>query len=138
MSQKNLGGSLALTKLIHVKMNVKGKDKQDVLGMFIPFDANKLVIGEPDENNNSAVYLPIRVIYKTEADDKGQNGFIAKSLPSEVYKEMATTDAGKQLANTLTPILGSIKDFTDGNNASADTGGAASTEVFSPEDDMPF
>ena len=137
MSQKNFGGSLALTKLIHVKMTVKGKTGP-VNGMFIPFEANKLVEGKPDENNNSAVYLPIRVIYKPETDDKGQNGFIAKSLPSDAYKEMSKTDEGKALANTLTPILGSIKDFTDGNNASADTTGAASTEVFSPEDDMPF
>ena len=137
MSQKNLSGSIAITRLKHVRMKSKGKSGE-IQGIFIPIEANKLIEGKPDENGNTAIYMPVRVIYKTEADDKGQNGFIAKSLDKNDYGELSKTDEGKELAKELTPILGSIKDFTDSQNSQQDTAGAAAAGTFEPDDDLPF
>ena len=137
MSQKTLSGSIALSKLKHVKMTCKGKNGP-VDGIFIPFEANKLVIIEKtleDGKKETQVFMPCRVIYKEEQDSKGQNGFIAKSLSTEDYKALKT-DEEKEAAREIQPILGSIKDFTSGGGDNAS--GAESNESFDPADDLPF
>lgn len=133
MGQRILSGSIALTKIKHVKMTCKGKTGP-VEGIFIPFVVNKLTLGKPAEDGSVPVYVPIRVIVKDEQDDKGQNGFIAKSLSTEDYKALKT-DEEKEEAKAIQPILGSIKEFA---TQTQDSAGAASANNFEPEDDLPF
>lgn len=139
MSKKTLSGSLALTKLKHVKMNGKGKGGKTVEGLFIPIEANKLILGKPAEDGSVAVYMPIRVLYNEEADKNGQNGFIAKSVSTEEYKA-AVTDAEKEALKEFQPILGNVKDFSSGGGAAVkDSAGAvAGNTTFDPDDDLPF
>ena len=133
MSKRTLNGSLALTKLVHVKMTKKGKSGM-VEGLFIPIDANFL---ERDENGN--VYLPVRTIVNETADEYKNHGFIAKSIGSGIWK--AATDEKKEMfkekQSEITPILGSIRDFSNSGSAN-DGSGAASEETFDENDDLPF
>lgn len=137
MSQKTLSGSIAITKLKHVRMNGKGKGGKVIAGIFIPIEANKLIEGKPGEDGTTAVYMPVRVIYKEEADSYGQNGFISKSISTEDYKA-AKTDAEKDALKEFQPILGNVKEFTQGENNKQDNSGAAASVAFDPDDDLPF
>lgn len=121
---KTMNGSLNLAKLIHVRMTTK-KGSECLL---IPIKDNLL---EVDENGN--VYMAIRVNYAPDGDKYGQNGFVAKSIPSKIYKEM--TDADKEAAKAKSPILGSIKDFSAGNQQPT---GAAVSGVVTEDSDIPF
>lgn len=131
MADKRLNGSIALTKLVHVKMEKKGKSGM-VKGLFIPIDVNYL---ESDEKG--AVYLPVRVRVTDAQDEYKQNGFISKSIGSTTYKNASDEkkEMFKEKQNEITPILGSIKDFS---NSGGETSGAASEETFSEDDDLPF
>lgn len=138
MADKKLSGSIALTKLVHVRMEMKGKNGM-VAGLFIPFAANLLVENEPAEGSKlRAVYMPVNVQVKEEQDKYKQNGFISKTIDSKVWKEM--TDEAKEESKKLTPILGNLKDWSTGSNSSeADSSGAASDQTFTEEaDDLPF
>ena len=121
-------GSIALTKLTHVLMDKKGKTGM-VRGIFIPIEVNAL------ETKDNAVYLPIKVTVKDEADQYGQNGFIGKTIKT-AKKWADMTEAEKESQKALTPILGNIKDFTNGAGAN-DSAGAASPPI-AEEDDLPF
>lgn len=119
MSQdKFLTGSIEITKLICVKTTRKGKDGKDVEGLFIPLDINhieeiiKKEEGKPDASTGRYI-LNVRVNYRPETDTYGQNGFIAKSLPSDVYKE---NKDNKDFLNKNQPILGNLKDWSQGRN----------------------
>ena len=137
MAKKTLSGSLAITRLKHVRMNGKGKGRKVIPGIFIPIEANMLVEGKPAEDGSIPIYMPIRVIYNEETDTKGQNGFIAKSVSTEAYKA-ADTDEKKEALKEYQPILGSIKDFSNSANSSQDTGGAVDNGTYDPDDDLPF
>lgn len=126
-ADKDLSGSIALTKLVHVMMDKKGKDGQPVRGIFIPISQNLLV------EKDKAVYLSVKVKVKSEQDTYGQNGFISKTTDTSIWKSL--DEAGKEEAKKLSPILGNIKDFSGSAN---DTSGAASTETLSEEDELPF
>lgn len=128
MSERNLSGSIALTKLTHVMMEKKGKTGM-IKGIFIPIELNAL------ETKDDAVYLPIRVTAKDETDTYGQNGFISKSVKrAKKWSEMS--DEEKEAEKVLTPILGNIKDFSlSGGN---DAAGAAAPGVVTEDDDLPF
>lgn len=126
MSDRNLSGSIALTKLQHVIMEKKGKSGM-VKGLFIPINANLLT------EKDGAVYMAVNVKFKSEQDQYGQNGFISKTTESKIWKEL--DDAGKEAAKALSPILGNLKDFSGGGNDSA---GAASATVLDESDDLPF
>lgn len=130
MAERTLSGSIALSKLTHVLMEKKGKDGNLIKGIFIPLEINQL------ETKDTAVYLPVRITVKDEADTYGQHGFIAKSVKRDKkWSEMSEAD--KEAEKGLTPILGNIKDF--GSNASAnDSAGAASSAPLAEEDDLPF
>jgi len=123
---KTLNGSLNLAKLIHVRM----KTAKGAECLLIPIAENLL---EQDENGN--VYMAIRVNYEADGDKYGQNGFIAKSTPSKLYKEMSEAD--KEKAKEKSPILGSIKDFSGGTQMPT---GAVSSKVLDEgkTDDIPF
>ena len=120
-------GSIALSKLQSVKMEVNGKSGK-VKGIFIPFDVNFIEVKE------DAIYLPVRILIRDEPDQYKQDGFIAQTAPSSIYK--AATAEEKEAFNKL-PILGNIKNF--GSNAPKnDSAGLASDECLTPDDDLPF
>lgn len=127
MSERMLLGSIALTKLHHVIMEKKGKSGL-IKGVFIPIEANAL------DTKDGAVYMPIKVTVKDEADQYGQNGFIGKTLKAgKKWSEMSEEE--KKSHQALTPILGNIKDFSTSAN---DNSGAASSETLTEDDDLPF
>lgn len=126
--EKKLSGSIALTKLQHVIIEKKGKSGM-IKGIFIPIEANLLT------EKDGAVYMAVNVTVKDEQDKYGQNGFISKTTDSKIWKEL--DEAGKELAKTLSPILGNIKDFSGGGSAN-DTSGSQSAKPLSDEDDLPF
>lgn len=137
MSQKRLLGSLALSKLIHVRMEKKGKNGM-VTGIFIPIAANGLVEGEA-KDGAIPVYMPINVVVKDQTDEKGQDGFVSKTIDSKAWKAMNDTE--KEESKKITPILGSIKDFSKESNSTADVAGnAGGANVFNADedDDLPF
>lgn len=124
MADKRLSGSIALTKLESAIITTKKGNK----AILIPIDSNYLT------EKDGAVYLNVGVLVREQADQYGQNGFISQQLPSDKYKEL-----GKEKANEIKlPILGNIKDFTNGSNDSAGTTHVA--EPINPEDDdsLPF
>lgn len=124
MADKRLSGSIALTKLESAIITTKKGNK----AILIPIDSNYLT------EKDGAVYLNVGVVVREQADQYGQNGFISQQLPSDKYKEL-----GKEKANEIKlPILGNIKDFTNGSNDSAGTTHVA--EPINPEEDdsLPF
>lgn len=136
MSEKKLSGSLALTKLIHVRMKKKNKDGVEIEGLFIPIKANYLVEGAPADDKSIPVYMPIGAVVRDEQDKYGQNGFISKQLDTKDYKAM--TDEQKADSKKYTPILGNVKDWSSSGSSNADTGGAVSSETIDENDDLPF
>jgi hypothetical protein len=141
MSEKRLSGSIALSKLVHVRMNKKGKpgpngEERLVEGIFIPLEANFLTKGEPNEDKTVPIYMSINVVVKDEQDKYKQNGFISKSVDSKLWKTL--TDDQKEESKKASPILGSIKDWSASAGSTADSQGAASTETFDENDDLPF
>lgn len=120
MSEKRLSGSINLTKFKSVILEKKGKTGM-VRGVFIPIEANML------EEKDGNVYCPLNVIVRDEQDKYGQNGFIAKTVPAEIYK--ATED--KESLKDVSPILGNIKDWSGG-------GSVVPAAVVDEDDDLPF
>ncbi|MDM1049345.1 hypothetical protein [Sphingobacterium hotanense] len=122
MSNRNLNGSIALTKLPQSIIIEKQGKSGMVRGIFLPIDGNNLT------EKDGAVYMDVRVTVREEADQYGQNGFISKGIPSEVYKTLKDTPDALKAAQ---PILGNIKDFS----ATANTVPVA---TVSDDDDLPF
>ncbi|MES2287281.1 MAG: hypothetical protein V4547_16435 [Bacteroidota bacterium] len=135
MAIKKLSGSLALTKLQHVILEKKGKTGM-IKGLFIPIEANMLVVGK-EKDGVSPIYMPVNLQINDEQNEHGQNGFIAKTIDSKVWKEM--TPEQKEDSKKLSPILGNVKDWGSGggDDAAGDAGGGT---VFNEEehDDLPF
>lgn len=120
---KNYTGSIALTKLPQaVIVDKKNKAGQMVKCILLPIEGNQLT------EKDGAVYMDVRVTVRPEKDQYGQDGFISKSLPSEVYKEMKDD---KEALNKAQPILGNIKDWSGGAQA-------APAETIQDDDDLPF
>lgn len=132
---KSLTGSIALTKLKHIRMKGKGKNGP-IEGIFIPIEANKLIEGKVDSEGNIAVYMNVSIYYKEEADQYGNNGLISKVVSGDDFKA-AKTDEEKAALKEFTPILGNIKEWTKGGST-ADNSGAVSNDTFDPDDDLPF
>lgn len=126
--ETNFSGSIALTKLVHVKRQQKGKNGMvDVL--IIPIDANYL-----EQDKNGGVYIPISGKLTEEEDKYGQNGFIGKRLPSDVYKA-----ADEELKNdrSKTPIIGNMKIWGSGGG-NTNTGQVDEGSEVDADDDLPF
>lgn len=130
MSEKSFSGSLALSKLKHVILEKKG-ETGIVKGIFIPLEANKLT-----EGKEGAVYLGIRGVIKDEKDQYDNNGWIAAN-PNMGKKWGELSDAEKEEAKTLSPIIGNVKVW-GGSGESNDNSGAASADVLSDTDSLPF
>lgn len=123
MSNKTLTGSIALTKLPQaVIVEKKNKAGEMVKCVLLPIDGNNMTL------KDGAVYMDVRVVIREEKDQYGQNGFIAKSLPTDVYK--SNKDNEKWL-NDNQPILGNLKDWSQG-------GSSEPAETISDDDDLPF
>ena len=122
MSNRNLNGSIALTKLPQSIIIEKQGKSGLIRGIFLPIDGNNLT------EKDGAVYMDVRVTVREEADQYGQNGFISKGIPSEVYKTLKDSPDALKAAQ---PILGNIKDFS----ATANTVPVA---TVSDDDDLPF
>lgn len=138
--KKSLTGSIALTKIKHIKMTCNGKSGK-VEGIFIPIQANKLVVGKPDSEGNTPVYLNISIPLREEPDTYGNSGMInksidIKSLYGKTYSQL--TDEQKAEVNDLTPILGNVKLWEAGGNSADSSGNAGTKEEYAPEDDLPF
>ena len=132
MSKKTLSGDIALTKLIHVAMEVKGKNGP-VKGIFIPIEQNCLVVGK-EKDGKTPIYMPIQLVFHDQRNDNGHDGFISQKGNIK-WKE--ATEEQKKKFNEL-PILGNFIDWSKGAESN-DTGGAVSDKVFTPEsDDLPF
>lgn len=129
MAEKKLSGSIALTKLVHVITERKGKEGKTVRGLFIPIEANLLT------EKDAAVYMAVNVNYNTERNKYDQNGFISKTTDSSIWKNL--DEAGKEEAKKLSPILGNIKDW-ESNVSSNDNAGAAVSGTVAEDDDLPF
>ena len=131
--EKTLDSQVNLTKLVHVKMTAKGKSGP-VEGLFIPIEKNML------EVDDYGVHIPIRIIYRSEQDDKKQNGFISKKIGTKVWKSLSETeqtlmkDYSNEDTKKMTPILGNVKDW----NSQSFSSGAASDETFGDDDPLPF
>lgn len=124
MANKTLTGSIALTKFKNAVVLKKKSSKtgEEIPGIFIPIGFNHLT------EKDGAVYADIRIIIRDEPDQYGQNGFISKSLPAEVYK--ANKDQSDFLKDNQ-PILGNLKDWSS-------QGSAESAPVVGEDDDLPF
>jgi hypothetical protein len=138
---QKLTGQVSLTRLTHVIMEKKGKTGM-VKGLFIPIDVNALETVEytdKDGKKITEIVIPVSLVIKPETDARGQDGFIGKNIPTEMYKK--ATDAEKEEFKKITPILGNLKDWGRGGGSSApkqaDAGGG---EVFNADsdDDLPF
>lgn len=122
MANRSLSGSIALTKLPQAVIIEKKGQSGMIRGIFLPIDGNQLT------EKDGAVYMDIRVTVRDEVDQYGQNGFVSKGIPSEVYK--ANKD-NADLLKTMQPILGNIKDWS----------APSSTEpvaTVADDDDLPF
>lgn len=122
-NQKNLSGSIALTKLHSAFYTTKKGAKC----LLIPINENHL------QEKDGAVYMSVSVVVCDEQDKYGQNGFIAQNVGSDKYKEL-----GKEKVKDLNlPILGNIKDFTVSNNNDSSAVHDA-VIIEGEEDDLPF
>lgn len=128
MEDRNLSGSIALTKLQHVIIEKDGQGGKKIKVLVIPIEANMLT------EKDGAVYMAVNVKVKAEEDQYKQHGFISKTTDSRIYKTL--DEAGKAKAKELSPILGSIKDFNfSGAN---DTAGAASSTPLDDKSELPW
>jgi hypothetical protein len=123
----NYSGSIALTKLISVEMEMKSKDGTMVKGIFIPYKNNYITEKE------GAAYVSVNVNVHDAPDKYGQSGFIAHKMDSESYKAM-DADARKEVK---LPILGNFKSFEKGTGTGNDTSGK-SDGCITPDDQLPF
>ena len=122
-------GSIALSKLQHVVMKLKGKKDKKVEGLFIPIEKNYLVKGD-----NGAYYLNVNVIAKSPQDEHGQNGFISQT-GNKKWSECSEKEQEKFRA---LPILGSIKNFEDVKGGNDTSGKQGDKDTYDEDDDLPF
>ncbi len=134
MSKKRtMSGSIALTKLIHVPFEMKGKNDKMVKGIFIPIEPNCLVTGK-EKNGATPLYLPLSMVFNDERDENGQDGFFSQQ--GNVKWKDATEEQKEKFKNL--PILGNFIDWSKGGSKDENSG-AASKEVYTPDsDDLPF
>lgn len=131
MSDKRYSGSIALSKLKNVQREMKGKDGKMQKVIIIPIAANHLT-----EGKEGAVYMAVSVLTKEEQDKYKQNGFISQQVDSKVYK--SASDEEKEAFKDL-PILGNIKDFSQGSGDSAAASGAVGEDFETPMNhELPF
>lgn len=122
-------GSINLTAFKNVLMTKKNKAGKDVLGIFIPLEANGLV------QKDKAVYFNIVAFEMKEAKEWATH-LIKQSLPKEQREKMT-----KEQQNEM-PLFGNLKIASyDPNSAPAPVVNTYSDEIWngdSTEGDLPF
>ncbi len=122
MSKRTLNGSVALTKLPQAVI-IEKKGKSGIIkGVFLPIEGNSMT------EKDGVVYMDVRVVLHAEEDKYGNHGFIAKAVPSSVYKEKKDDS---EFMDSQQPILGNVKDFSFASNS-------APVETFEENDELPF
>lgn len=127
---KQLSGSIALTKLQHVLMEVEGQNGK-VEGLFIPIKNNHLVKGKGD-----GVYLDVTVFVNDQEDQYGNIASIKQNSKIGGKKWSEHTDEEKAQVKAF-PYLGNLKDFSGGGQNEA-SGNAGEGKKFSAGDSVPF
>jgi len=115
-------GKLNIAKLVHVKMEKKGKTGM-VKGIFLPIENNHFF-----EGKDGNLYLDIVAFALKEPKD-GQSHLVKQSLPKDVREKMS-----KEEQNAI-PIIGSLD--VDGTRAETSNNAAPET-TFGDDDDLPF
>ena len=140
---QKLTGQISLTRLTHVIMEKKGKSGKMVRGLFIPIEANALEVIEYESKTEKKkveeIVIPVSIIVKPERDERGQDGFIGKNIPTKIWKD--ADDKQKEELKKLQPILGNLKDWERGSVDSApQVNDAGNGNVFNADedDDLPF
>ena len=121
-------GKLNLAKLIHVKMEKKGKNGI-VKGLFIPIEANHLFNSEEKGN----VYLDL-VAFGLKDPKDNQTHLVKQSLPKDVRTAMSEEE------QKALPIIGSLNNMEGGGGSEyAETpNDAGEGKTFTENDDLPF
>ena len=83
---KRLDGSIGLSVLKHVRMEVDGQNGK-VMGTFIPDKVNHADVVKL-KDGGTGVFIPVVVWINDEENDRQQIGSIKQSLPTEVYKSI--------------------------------------------------
>lgn len=146
MSQRTLNGNIALNRLKHVRAKKKNKSGEEIEVLIIPIEANKLEKSTYKTKNGEVtdVNLPLRIIVRSDTDDKGQDGFIAKNIGSKTYKnsteeeKKAFADFDNDETKKLKPILGNIKDFSKSENTVIQNQAISNEIIDADDDDLPF
>jgi len=117
-------GSLNLSALVHVKMEVKGKSGDKVKGIFVPLSANRIT-----ETEKGGIYLNLVAFEMKEKKDWGTH-IVKQSLSKEERSKMSEEDQKSM------PILGNLN---IDNTPSETVNNAADGKTFTEEsDDLPF
>ena len=141
-NDQRLTGTVALTRLVHVVMEKKGKSGM-VKGLFIPIDANFLetqVYTNKEGKEVTEIGIPVSIVIKPETDQRGQDGFIGKSIPNATWK--AADDAKKKdMQDNHQPILSNLKDWSRSSGIPTpqnNDAGGGQTFNADEDDDLPF
>ena len=146
MSNTILKGSIALNRLIHAKAKKKNKAGEMIDVLIIPIKANCLEENtyETRDGKVTDINIPVNIVIKSETDDRGQDGFIAKNIGSTVQKaaskeqQEAWKDNSNEETKKVTPILGNIKDWNKSAAPSNMSQQVNDSPIDADEDDLPF
>lgn len=139
MAKRSLSGSIALTKLAHVRMKKKGKSGE-VEGIFIPIKQNMLIEGKENEGV-IPVYMNLDVQIFAEKNQHDQIGMMSKRVDKKFFGDKKYADRSeeeKELTNKMQPILGNLIEFTSNPSANDTAGDVGAGQVYSDDDDLPF
>ena len=115
-------GKINLSALKHVEMEAQGQSGK-VKGMFIPYEANHIFVSEKGSKFVDLIFFEMK-----EKKDYATH-MIKQSFPKDVRDAMSDEE------KKSTPILGNLN---MNESRSSEQSGAASSQVFTPTDDLPF
>ena len=116
-----ISGTIELNKLTHVVLTKKGKEGNEIKGLFIPLELNRIV------EKDAKFYLNI-VGFETPNSEYNTHG-VKVSLAKEVREKMSKEDQNAM------PFIGSLNaDKSSGSSAPT----AAPSVDLGEEDDLPF
>lgn len=117
----NITGKINLTKLVSVLTTRKGKDGNEVEGIFIPIENNHLFKSEKGN-----VYLDISAWAIKEPEEGKDTHLVKQSLPKEYFQSLSDEEK-KEI-----PIIGNLKVWGSRGNFEEEV------EVVDGDDDLPF
>lgn len=125
----NIGIKFDLAKLVHVETTMTGRNGQPVSGMFVPYEANYVYVGEKGR------YLDLTGVEAQNPRDDKSTHFIKTNLKKEVRDAMTDEQRKNQ------PILGNCWIWGGQYPAPAPTGGNGIQDAVIIEQttgDLPF